>query len=29
VFEGNSRARAFYEKSGFRVETLRYTKPLA
>jgi ribosomal protein S18 acetylase RimI-like enzyme len=29
VFAGNGRARAFYEKSGFQVETLRYTKPLA
>lgn len=29
VFAGNARARAFYEKSGFHVETLRYTKPLA
>ncbi|HTI36370.1 MAG TPA: GNAT family N-acetyltransferase [Vicinamibacterales bacterium] len=29
VFEANGRARAFYEKSGFRVETVRYTKPLA
>ena len=29
VFAGNGRARAFYEKSGFRVETVRYTKPLA
>ena len=29
VFEGNSRARAFYERSGFRVETLRYMKMLA
>jgi len=28
VFEGNARARAFYEKSGFRIETLRYTKAL-
>lgn len=26
VFEGNHRARAFYERHGFRVETLRYTK---
>ena len=29
VFDGNARARAFYEKSGFAVETVRYTKPLA
>ncbi len=29
VFQGNSRARAFYEKSGYLVETVRYTKPLA
>lgn len=28
VFEDNARARAFYEKSGFRVETVRYTKAL-
>ena len=25
---GNARARAFYEKSGFRIETVRYTKAL-
>lgn len=29
VFAGNARARAFYEKSGFSVETVRYTKRLA
>lgn len=29
VFEGNGRARRFYEKSGFRVETVRYTKALS
>jgi GNAT superfamily N-acetyltransferase len=29
VFAGNGRARAFYEKHGFDVETVRYTKPLA
>jgi GNAT superfamily N-acetyltransferase len=28
VFDGNTRARAFYEKSGFRIETVRYTKAL-
>ena len=29
VFAGNERARAFYEKHGFDVETVRYTKALA
>jgi len=29
VFAGNARARAFYEKSGFDLETVRYTKRLA
>jgi GNAT superfamily N-acetyltransferase len=28
VFERNARARAFYERRGFAVETLRYTKAL-
>jgi GNAT superfamily N-acetyltransferase len=28
VFDGTTRARAFYEKSGFRIETVRYTKAL-
>jgi GNAT superfamily N-acetyltransferase len=26
VFEGNTRARAVYERLGFKVETIRYTK---
>jgi GNAT superfamily N-acetyltransferase len=26
VFEGNTRARAVYERLGFNVETIRYTK---
>ena len=29
VFEGNARARALYERSGYRVEILRYTKTIA
>ena len=29
VFEDNRRARALYERCGYRVETLRYVKPLA
>ena len=29
VFEGNARARALYERSGYRVEILRYTKAIA
>lgn len=28
VFEGNTRARRFYERAGFNVETVRYTKSL-
>ena len=28
VFEGNQRARQFYERSGYQVETLRYVKIL-
>ena len=28
VFEDNRRARALYERFGYRVETLRYTKSL-
>lgn len=28
VFEGNARARAVYERMGFAVETIRYTKSL-
>ena len=28
VFEGNARARRVYERAGFRVETVRYTKQL-
>ena len=28
VFDGNERARRVYEKSGYRVETLRYVKIL-
>ncbi len=27
VFDGNRRAREFYERLGYRVETLRYVKP--
>lgn len=29
VFEGNARARAVYEHFGFRIDTIRYLKPLA
>jgi ribosomal protein S18 acetylase RimI-like enzyme len=28
VFEGNGRARRMYERFGYRVETLRYVKPI-
>jgi GNAT superfamily N-acetyltransferase len=28
VFEGNARARAFYQRGGYQVETLRYVKPI-
>lgn len=28
VFEGNARARAMYERHGYRVETVRYVKPV-
>jgi GNAT superfamily N-acetyltransferase len=28
VFEGNRRARDFYERFGYRIETLRYTKSI-
>jgi GNAT superfamily N-acetyltransferase len=28
VFAGNERARAFYERAAFRVDTVRYVKPL-
>jgi RimJ/RimL family protein N-acetyltransferase len=28
VFEQNHRARRLYERCGFAVETLRYTKPV-
>jgi GNAT superfamily N-acetyltransferase len=28
VFEGNARARRFYEREGFAAEIVRYTKPL-
>jgi ribosomal protein S18 acetylase RimI-like enzyme len=28
VFEGNARARAFYQRCGYQVETLRYVKPI-
>jgi len=28
VFEGNARARAAYERAGYRIETLKYVKPL-
>ena len=28
VFEGNGRARALYERLGYRPETLRYLRPL-
>lgn len=28
VFAGNERARSFYERAAFRVDTLRYVKPL-
>jgi GNAT superfamily N-acetyltransferase len=28
VFDGNARARAFYEKNGFEVDMLRYVKEL-
>ena len=29
VFDGNTRARRFYERLGYAVETLRYTKPIS
>jgi ribosomal protein S18 acetylase RimI-like enzyme len=29
VFDGNARARAMYERLGYRVEILRYTKAIA
>ena len=28
VFEGNARARRAYEHAGFKVETVKYVKPL-
>jgi len=28
VFAANERARAFYERAGFEIDTLRYAKPL-
>jgi GNAT superfamily N-acetyltransferase len=28
VFDGNARARRFYESAGFAAETLKYTKPV-
>jgi GNAT superfamily N-acetyltransferase len=28
VFAGNERARSFYEHAAFRLDTLRYVKPL-
>jgi GNAT superfamily N-acetyltransferase len=28
VFAGNQRARSFYERAAFSVDTLRYVKPL-
>lgn len=28
VFEGNARARRAYERAGYRIETLRYVKPI-
>jgi GNAT superfamily N-acetyltransferase len=29
VFAGNERAQSFYERASFRVDTLRYIKPIA
>jgi len=29
VFEGNRRARDVYERFGYRIETVRYVKPIA
>jgi ribosomal protein S18 acetylase RimI-like enzyme len=28
VFEGNARARRFYERAGYQVETVRYVKSI-